>query len=45
MAVCPSFPIGGHFLWHVLNGVMVALLLQLLLRATVPSPTALPTLP
>ena len=45
MAVCPSFPIGSHFLWHVLNGVMVALLLQLQLRATVPSPTALPTLP
>lgn len=34
-AVCPSFPIGTHFLWHVLNGLMVGLLLQLLLRAPV----------
>jgi hypothetical protein len=33
MATCPSVPIGSHFLWHLLNGLMVGLLLQLLLRA------------
>lgn len=32
LAVCPSFAIGSHFLWHLLNGLMVALLLQMLLR-------------
>lgn len=32
MAVCGSFPTGIHFLWHVLNGVMIGALLQLLLR-------------
>ena len=42
MAVCPSVPIGSHFLWHVLNGVMVALLLQLLLRAPVRNPAGPP---
>ncbi len=35
MAVCAAFPIGSHFMWHVLNGVMVGLLLQILLRAPV----------
>jgi hypothetical protein len=23
MAVCPGFPVGTHFAWHVLNGVML----------------------
>ncbi|MGB0749578.1 MAG: ceramidase domain-containing protein [Magnetospiraceae bacterium] len=27
-AVCDRFPLGTHFLWHSLNGVMIALLLQ-----------------
>ncbi|MGO4908876.1 ceramidase domain-containing protein [Pseudorhodobacter sp. W20_MBD10_FR17] len=36
MAVCPSFAIGSHFVWHLLNGVMVGLLLQMLLRAQRP---------
>lgn len=35
MAICPSLAIGSHFLWHLLNGLMVALLLQMLLRAPV----------
>jgi len=30
--LCNSFPLGTHFLWHVFNGVMVALLLQGLIR-------------
>lgn len=32
MAVCASFPAGTHFLWHLLNGLMVGLLLQMLIR-------------
>lgn len=30
--VCDAFPTGTHFLWHTLNGVMIALLLQALIR-------------
>ena len=33
LAICSSFPIGSHFMWHLLNGLMVAVLLQMLLRA------------
>jgi len=33
MAACPVVPIGRRFIWHGLNGVMVALLLQILLPA------------
>ncbi|MGB8812997.1 MAG: ceramidase domain-containing protein [Paracoccaceae bacterium] len=33
MAVCPQFPLGSHFIWHLLNGLMVGLLLQVLLRS------------
>ena len=35
MAVCAAFPLGSHFMWHLLNGLMVALLLQILIRAPV----------
>ena len=30
--VCPSFPAGTHMVWHLLNGVMIAVLLQGLIR-------------
>lgn len=30
--ICSTFPVGTHFLWHSLNGVMIALLLQMLVR-------------
>lgn len=30
--LCAAFPAGTHFLWHLLNGLMVGLLLQLYLR-------------
>ncbi len=30
--LCASFPMGTHFLWHLLNGLMIALLLQMLVR-------------
>lgn len=30
--ICASLPLGTHFLWHLLNGVMIGLILQLYLR-------------
>lgn len=32
MALCPTFPLGTHFMWHLLNGLMIGLLLQMLVR-------------
>lgn len=32
IAVCPDFPIGTHFVWHLLNGLMIGLLLQAIVR-------------
>lgn len=32
LEICADFPLGTHFMWHVLNGAMVALLLQALVR-------------
>ena len=36
--VCPSFPIGTHFLWHLLNGGLLYLAMRTLIlkRAEVP---------
>lgn len=34
MALCETWPIGTHFVWHLLNGTMIALLLQALIRNT-----------
>ncbi|MFN4153667.1 MAG: ceramidase domain-containing protein [Paracoccaceae bacterium] len=31
-AVCDRFPLGTHFLWHLLNGLTIGLLLQMLVR-------------
>lgn len=33
MALCSTFPLGTHFMWHLLNGMMIGLLLQMLIRA------------
>jgi len=30
--VCPAFPIGTHFLWHSLNGLMLYLLTKAIIR-------------
>ena len=30
--VCPGFPLGTHFLWHVLNGVLLGYLIVALVR-------------
>lgn len=38
LRLCTSLPLGTHFLWHLLNGLMVGLLLQFYLRLPVPRP-------
>lgn len=30
--ICAAFPLGTHFVWHLMNGLMIAILLQMLLR-------------
>ena len=35
--LCNAFPIGTHFLWHILNGVMIGLLLIAIIRYGKPS--------
>lgn len=37
--ICATLPLGTHFLWHLLNGLMIALLLQAVVRS--PSATTL----
>jgi hypothetical protein len=32
-AVCPAIPLGTHFLWHVLNGIMLGWMILVLHRA------------
>ena len=32
MALCDVWPYGTHVFWHLLNGTMIALLLQALIR-------------
>lgn len=32
MVVCPGLPLGTHFLWHLLNGVLLFILLDTLIR-------------
>lgn len=31
-AVCQTVPIGSHFLWHILNGLMIGILLSAMVR-------------
>ena len=31
-AVCARFPLGTHFLWHTLNGVMLGWMILVLVR-------------
>jgi hypothetical protein len=37
-AVCPGFPLGTHFLWHVLNAVMLGWMIRVMVadRANYP---------
>jgi hypothetical protein len=37
--VCDSFPLGSHFMWHVLNGLLLAVLLAAVARYGAPSLT------
>jgi drug/metabolite transporter (DMT)-like permease len=39
LALCDVWPYGTHVFWHVLNGTMIALLLQALLRHNRKAPT------
>lgn len=41
MALCPSLPHGTHFMWHLLNGLMLGWMIEVLRRhlAQVPSPS------
>ncbi|TIW70016.1 MAG: hypothetical protein E5V56_02825, partial [Mesorhizobium sp.] len=34
--VCASFPLGTHFLWHILNGLMLGVLLAAVARQGAP---------
>ncbi|MFN3845133.1 MAG: ceramidase domain-containing protein [Paracoccaceae bacterium] len=36
--ICATLALGTHFLWHLLNGLMVGLLLQMLVRTGIPDP-------
>lgn len=38
-AVCPALPIGTHFLWHILNGIMLGWMILVLLRHGQGAPT------
>jgi Ceramidase len=38
LALCAAWPMGTHFLWHLLDGLTVALLLQAMVRAGHRSP-------
>jgi hypothetical protein len=41
LKVCDAFPLGTHFLWHTLNGLMLAILLAAVARYGGPRPQAL----
>jgi hypothetical protein len=34
--VCAAFPVGTHFLWHILNGLMLGWMIAVLIRARPP---------
>lgn len=38
MHLCEIWPLGTHFIWHILNGLMIALLFQGLIRSPVAKP-------
>lgn len=37
-AVCPGLPLGTHFLWHILNGILLGWLIVVMHRAKPPEP-------
>jgi len=41
LAICGQYPTGTHFIWHLLNGLMIGLILQVMIRAgQIRTPTA-----
>jgi len=42
LALCDLFPAGTHFVWHMMNGAMIGLLLQLYIRVQRPAPAVSP---
>jgi hypothetical protein len=39
-AVCPRFPIGTHFLWHLLNGALLYMSMRALIVSVKDTPAA-----
>ena len=37
--LCPGWPVGTHFAWHALNGVMLGWMIELIRRALLAGPT------
>ncbi|MDO5613015.1 MAG: ceramidase domain-containing protein [Paracoccus sp. (in: a-proteobacteria)] len=35
--ICTAIPLGTHFIWHALNGLMIGIVLQILLRSPRPN--------
>ncbi|AXC50017.1 hypothetical protein DRW48_10225 [Paracoccus suum] len=44
-AVCGAFPLGLHWIWHLMNGVLIGLVLQIVLRAAPPGVPRTPAQP
>ncbi|VAW20302.1 Arginine/ornithine antiporter ArcD [hydrothermal vent metagenome] len=38
MALCSAFPLGTHFIWHTLNGVLIGILLFAIIKYGAPAP-------
>ena len=41
-AVCASFPIGSHFMWHILNGIMLGWMILVYCRHMRAGPACTP---
>ncbi|PZO64200.1 MAG: hypothetical protein DI498_11845 [Paracoccus denitrificans] len=38
-AICAAFPLGLHWIWHLMNGLLLGIVLQIVIRAGTPSQT------
>jgi hypothetical protein len=38
--VCPAVPLGTHFLWHILNAVMLGWMIEVYRRHPIPAAPA-----
>lgn len=41
--LCAAVPSGLHFMWHILNGLLIGVLLQMIIRIQPPQPAIAPT--